>query len=111
MVLLLLSGRGLVALEAVHAFAGVRAHFIFVDDRILSASVALGAFACSADQIGAGLLGFYFRSCTIDQECGQDECKGNGDCDEDRAKRHCGLWRNPGGKVPSSRRQLYRNKR
>ena len=97
MVLFLLSGRGLVALEAVHALARVQAHFIFVDDRVLGASVTLGAFAGSSDQVGAGLLGFYFGSCAIDQECRQDECEGNCDCDEDRAKRHCGLWRNPDG--------------
>ena len=97
MVLLLLSGRGLVAFQAVHALAGVQAHFIFVDDRVLGASVTLGAFAGSSDQVGAGLLGFYFGSRTIDQECGHDECEGNDYCDEDRAKRHCGLWRNPDG--------------
>jgi hypothetical protein len=94
MVLLLLSGRGLMTLQAVDALASVQAHFIFVDDGILGASVALGAFAGSSNQIGTGLLGFYFRSRTIDQECGQDERESNYDCDEHRAKRHCGLWRN-----------------
>src|SRR5215813_7398272 len=42
-----LSFLGLMAIEAVDALRGVLAHFIFVDDGILLAGVAFGAFACS----------------------------------------------------------------
>lgn len=91
MVLLFLPGRGLVTLQAVDALAGVHAHFIFVDDRILGASVALGAFPCGSDQVCAGLLGFNLGPSSIDQECGQDECECNDYRDEYRTKGHCGL--------------------
>ena|SRR5690242_10685683 len=86
MVLLLLTRSRLMAFEAADAFAGVLAHFIFVDHRVLRARVALGTLAGSAHQGGAGLLGFRRWACSIDQEGCQDQGKRNHDGKEDRSK-------------------------
>ena len=66
MVLLFLSRGRLVALKAVHTLTGVRAHFILVNHRIRGPRVTLGAFAGSANQIGAGLFGFTYGAGAID---------------------------------------------
>ncbi len=49
MVFGLLSGRGLMAVEAIHAAFGVLAHFVFVNDGVLGARVAVGALAAGAN--------------------------------------------------------------
>ena len=52
MVLLRLTGRGLVAIEAVDALLGVAAQFVFVNNRILLLTVTLGALAGCPHQVG-----------------------------------------------------------
>ena len=69
-ILFLLSGGGLMAVKAIHAFGCVQAHFIFVNYGILSARMTLGAFSGRTNQLGAGLRGLAFRSSTIDRNCG-----------------------------------------
>ena len=64
------------------------AHLVFVDDRVLRAGVALGAFAGGAHELGAGLLGFDRGPGAIDEEGRQDQGEGNDDGEENRAKRH-----------------------
>ncbi len=44
-----LSSRGLMAVEAVYAALGVLAHFVFVNDGVLGARMAVGALAGGAD--------------------------------------------------------------
>ena len=83
MVFLFLSGRGLVTVEAVHAFAGVRAHLVFVDDGILRPGVTLGTFPGGAHKVRVGLLGFDLGPCAVQQESSEDQGKGN----DDRQKR------------------------
>ena len=50
-IFLLLAGGGLVALQAVHAFARVRAHLILVHDGVLRARVTFRAFPGGANQV------------------------------------------------------------
>jgi hypothetical protein len=50
MVLFTLPCRGLMAVEAVDARSGMQAHLVFVDDRILSARVTLGAFSARTNR-------------------------------------------------------------
>lgn len=42
---LLLAGPGLVAVETIHIFLRVNRHLVFVNDRVLKASVTFGAFS------------------------------------------------------------------
>ena len=86
MIFLFLSGRGLVALKAIDTLFGVRAHLVFVDDRVLRAGVALGALSGGADEIRRGLLGIEFRSGAIDKEGRDDQSKSNDYCDENGTK-------------------------
>ena len=88
MIFLFLSGRRLVAVEAVHAFAGVGAHLVFVDDGILRTGVTLGAFSGGAHKVRVGLLGFDLGPCAIQQESGEDQSKGDDDRQKDGSKRH-----------------------
>lgn len=82
MVFLFLACGGLVAVETVDALAGVGAHFIFVDHGILCASMALGAFAGGANEIGTGLVRFDFGAGAVQQE----GSKNQGECDDDSEK-------------------------
>src|SRR5215472_4554952 len=69
-IFLLLSGGGLMAVQATHTFGSVQAHFIGVDYGILSAHMTLCAFSGSTNQLGAGLRRLNFGSGTIHQKCG-----------------------------------------
>ena len=66
MVFLLLSGGGLMAVEAVDALSACSAHFVLVDDGVLGARVAFGALAGGADEFRAGLVGFDFGAGAIE---------------------------------------------
>jgi hypothetical protein len=83
MVFLVLSRRCLVALQAVDALLRVPAHFVFVDDGVLRAFVAFGAFSSGANQFTPGLASLGCRARTVDEECGYDETEGNDNGDED----------------------------
>ena len=82
MILLLLALGGLVAIQAVHALFGVDAHLVLMDDRILQARVTLGTLAAGPDKVRRRLLGFDPGARTIDQEGGQNQCKGNRNSDK-----------------------------
>jgi hypothetical protein len=58
MVFLFLARSRLVAVEAVHAFPGVLAHFIFMNHGILQTCMTLRALSGGAHQVCAGLTGF-----------------------------------------------------
>lgn len=88
MVFSFLPGCGLVAIQTVHAFAGVGAHLVFVDHGVLRTGVTLGAFSCRAHEVGTGLLGLDLGTCTINQESGEDESEGDDDRQKDGSKRH-----------------------
>lgn len=60
MFFLFLRRRSLMAVETTHALLGVRAHFIFVHDRILGAGVTFGALARGADESSFRLFGLGF---------------------------------------------------
>src|SRR5579859_1591452 len=103
-VFLVLSGRGLVALKAVDAFAGVRAHLVFVHDGVLGALVALGAFSGGADQSGRGLFGFHLGTGAIEEKRSKDQREGDDEGEEDRTKRH---WLPLGMSAPRPRTRIH----
>lgn len=88
MILFVLAGSGLMAVEAVHTFLGVQAHLVFVNHRILSPGVAFSAFSGGPHEIRSGLVGLDLRPRAIEQERCQNECKCNDNGDEHRSKRH-----------------------
>ena len=88
--LLLLIRRRLMAVETVHALLGVRAHFVFVDDRVLLPRMALGTLAGCADERRRRLLRFDARPRTIDQERGDNQSERHDDGDENRPEGHGG---------------------
>lgn len=83
MIFLVLARRGLVALQTIHAFLGVLAHFIFMHYGILQARVTLRAFARSPHEIRSSLFGFKARTRAVNEKCAEDEGKGNYNRDED----------------------------
>ena len=83
-----LSLGGLVAVEAVDAALGVLAHFVFVNDGVLGARVAVGALASGADELGARLFGFRFGARAINEEGSDNHRESDGDSDEDVTKGH-----------------------
>src|ERR1051326_6711723 len=89
MILFFLAGSGLVALEAVDAFAGVRAHFVFVDDGVLRTGLAFGAFSAGPNKIGGRLFGFDLGPGAIEKEGSENQGERDDQSEEDRAKRHC----------------------
>ena len=68
MIFLVLSRRGLVALQAVDAFLCVLAHFVLMHDRILQARVTLRALARRSHEVGSGLLGLDFGPRPVNEE-------------------------------------------
>src|SRR5579863_2401100 len=84
---LLILGR-LVAIEAVHAVLGVSAHLVFMHNRVLQACMALRALAAGPDEVGGRLFGLDAWPSPIHEECTKDQSEGDGDSDENRAKRH-----------------------
>ena len=88
MIFLLLARRGLVALKAIDPFAGMRAHLVLVNDRILSTGVAFRAFPCRAHQIGGRLIGFDLGTSSVNQKRGEDKRERNDDGNEDGTERH-----------------------
>ena len=82
MVVALLVGRRLMALQAAHVFLRVHAHLIFMDDAVLQAEMALGAFAGSAHQRGAGLRGLRTRTGAVKKKGADGERKTQDDGDE-----------------------------
>src|SRR5579872_3891966 len=87
-ILSLLAFGRLMAVETVHALFGVRAHLVFVDDGVLQARVALCTLSAGTDEVCCWLLGLNARPRTIDEKGAQDQCKRDGDRNEDRTKRH-----------------------
>ena len=73
--LLILAGCGLVAIEAIHPFARVQAHFIFVHHGVLHTRMAFRALAGGAHQVGGRLLGLYLWPRTIDQNADRMSAK------------------------------------
>src|SRR6185436_20549180 len=76
-----------VAVETVHAFLGVAAHLVFVNDGRGFAGVAFGALAAGADVCRRRLLYFGARSPAVDDECRCDERCRDDDGDEDGRER------------------------
>ncbi len=85
-IFLVLPGRRLVTIQAIHAFLRVPAHFVFVDDRVLSARMTLGAFSRGPHQFAAGLPTFGLRAGAVDEKRRHDQAKRNDNRDEDGAK-------------------------
>src|SRR5262245_58662933 len=79
---------GLVAVEAGHIFAGVRAELVFVHDGMLEARMAFGTLASRSHEVDRWLLNFDFRPLGIDEERGQNQTEANDERDEDGTKRH-----------------------
>ena len=72
MIFFLLALPGLVTLETIDSFAGMRTHLIFMNHRILGALVALSTFPCGADELCAGLICFHLRTRSVQKKCGDD---------------------------------------
>ncbi len=87
-IFLFLTSRRLMAVETVHSLAGMRTHLVFVDYRILCASVALGAFAGGSNQVCARLLGLNPWPGPIEQEGSKNQGKSDDDGEEYGAERH-----------------------
>jgi hypothetical protein len=85
---LLLVGSGLVAVKTIDALLRMGRHLVLVNDRILKASMALGAFSRRPNEIGCGLRRFDRRTLPINKECGNNEPKCNDDSQENGSKRH-----------------------
>src|SRR5262245_29593637 len=79
---LLLARDLLVAFEAIHAFLGMDAEFVFMDNRVVLPRVTFGALARGFDERLAGLFGVDDRPLPIDQITGQDKAETNDQCDE-----------------------------
>lgn len=75
--------RRLVAVETVHALPSVLAHFVLVNNRVLSASVTLRALTGGAHKLRVGLLGFNPGPGAVQQKRGQDQRESDGDGDKD----------------------------
>jgi hypothetical protein len=111
MVVLRLTGSGLVAIEAVDALLGVPAQFVLVDDRILLLAVTLGALAGRPHEGGGRLIDFHARSGTVDEKGADDQGKRDHDRDEDRPECHAGILPNAGrflapGFLPKTRQSV-----
>jgi hypothetical protein len=85
-----LSGRGLMTIEAGHALGGVLAHLEFMDDRVLLAGMAFGAFAGGADEIGGGLVEFTTRPGAVNQESSENQREGDDERSEKQNETTCG---------------------
>ena len=85
---LLLAGARLVAVKTIDTLLRMGRHFVFVNDRVLKASVALRAFSRRPNEIGCGLRRFDLRTLPIDKKCGNNEPKCNDNSQEHRSKRH-----------------------
>src|SRR5579864_4849950 len=88
MVLLVLTLRGMVAIQAIHTFSCVLADLIFMHDGILRPRMAFGAFARGPYKYCIRLLCLSLRSGPIDQKCSQDQCKSNCHSCKHRPKGH-----------------------
>jgi hypothetical protein len=88
MILFILTGCGLMAVKAVHAFPGMQTHLVFVNHRILSARVTLRALSRGPHQFRAGLIGLKLRPRPVYKERGQNQGEGNHDSQENGSKRH-----------------------
>ena len=76
----------LVTIEAVDAVGGVFAHLEFVDDRVLLAGVAFGAFPRGLDERGVGLIDLGVGAGALDEESGDNHSAGDDQGDENIAK-------------------------
>ncbi len=89
-IFLLLIRCWLVTLQAVHAFLGMPAHLIFMNDGVLRALMALGTLSRGANQLARWLAGFSFGTGAVNQKCPDDKAERNNNCDEHRSERHWG---------------------
>ena len=96
-VLFLLVGGGLMALQAIHAVAGMRAHLVFVNNRVLRARVAFGAFAGGAHERSAGLLGLRLGPSPVQEKGGEYQGERDGNCQKDRSEGHFSASRRANG--------------
>jgi len=83
---LLLARAGLVTVQAIHTLLCMDRHFVFVNDRVLKPSMALGALARRANKVGGGLVGLNLGTSAIDQEGRKNESKRNNYSKEHRTK-------------------------
>lgn len=88
---LVLSGGGLVAIEAVDALSGVGGHFVLVDHGVLEPGMAFGALAGGANEICCWLLGLHLWARAVNQKRGEDERKGDHDRNKNRSEGHRAL--------------------
>src|SRR6185369_1762521 len=65
----LLSFPRLMAIEAIDAFLRVLAHFVFMNNRILRARMALGAFSRSAYEVCSWLFSFDPGTRAVNEKC------------------------------------------
>jgi hypothetical protein len=76
------------AIQAIHALAGVQAYLVFVNHGVLHSRVAFGAFPRSAHEFRTGLIGFRFGPGAVEQKGGYNQGEGNDKRDKYGAKRH-----------------------
>ena len=76
------------AIKTSHAFVGMPAQLIFVNDGILRAGMAFSALAGGSDKLSAGLLGFGLRTGAVQQKSCQHQAESDNDRDKNRSKRH-----------------------
>jgi hypothetical protein len=74
------------AIEAGHVFRSVRAQFKFMDDRVLEAGVAFGAFTRCSHKRHSGLTRFDLGPLRINEQRRQNEAKADNQCNEDGAE-------------------------
>jgi hypothetical protein len=78
----LLTGSGLMAVEAIHTLLRMRRHFVLMNHRILEPGMALRALAGGADEVGRRLGRLDTWALPVDQKGGQNQCE----CDNDSQK-------------------------
>src|SRR6185437_9624975 len=88
MVLFLLTLRRLMAIQAVNAFACVRAYLIFVYHRILSFRVAFCALPGGSHKFRCGLSSLYSWPSAIDKEGSNNQGESKNDGYKNRTELH-----------------------
>ena len=77
MIFLVLACGRLMAIEAIHPFLAMHAHFVLVHHRVLRSCMALGTLPCCSYQFRARLFALHLRPCAIHQKRRQNQRKRN----------------------------------
>jgi len=78
----------LLTIKPANALAGVLTHLVFMNDRILLARTAFGAFAGGFDEVRVALVGLNTRTRTLNQKRAKDYSEGDGQRQKNGAKEH-----------------------